>query len=558
MKKLLLIIALILFAGDVFGATFFMKRNKYELTVDTSANYAEGNTAGKSGYDAEDVPFTYRDTEEDPDLFYFRIGAAGNWTVGFPVTGANVDLQATETHIQWSYPGSGTWHNLVALSEISGTTGAGIPAGGTSGQLIKKNSATDYDVAYVSTFNADIALPNIANQQTAGQLGRNGIAVMTMGNGTEVPDFFPASSQISGMASMTTAGTMTLFGEDTAYGAGWDGDLQPPSKNAVYDKINSLNLLSIVDSMPGSPSVGTIYLDRSDGKIKIFDDDNAGQTGLWTLAEALAFTDTLVPTLVSATIPSAGTSITLVLSENCDVGAGGNGGWTLNTPTNAMTYSSGDGTNTYVYTLAATIYDSDTPTVSYTQPGNGLEDVANNDLATISGAAVTNNSTQTSLACGGSHDLGHDDDLSSSGNLNTSYWYAVKYTATATDAVGCIKVRVAVDNSETTSVGWGIYSHDAGNDRPNAQLAFNSTSSHVWTDGATLNEFLLDASESLTADTVYWIVLHSDGTSALLFERSGSVDVKEVRYLAGTYDTAPANGAAWSSLSDANFSWSAW
>lgn len=120
----------------------------------------------------------------------------------------------------------------------------------------------------------------------------------------------------------------------------------------------------------------------------------------------VGLTDTLdptPPTLTSATIPTSGDTVSLLFSESVTVGAGGNGGWTLNTPTDAMTYSSGSGSTTLVYSLASTINSTDSPTITYTQPGNGIEATTGGvDVASISAGSVTNNSTQTSGAdCSG-------------------------------------------------------------------------------------------------------------------------------------------------------------
>lgn len=101
-----------------------------------------------------------------------------------------------------------------------------------------------------------------------------------------------------------------------------------------------------------------------------------------------------IPTMTSATIPTSGDTVSLLFSEAITIGSGGNAGWTLNTPTNAMTYSSGDTTNTLVYALASTINSTDTPTITYVQPGEGLESSTGGDLASITAGAVVNNSTQ--------------------------------------------------------------------------------------------------------------------------------------------------------------------
>lgn len=111
-----------------------------------------------------------------------------------------------------------------------------------------------------------------------------------------------------------------------------------------------------------------------------------------------AAADTTPPTLSSATIGTNGTTVTLAFSETVSIGAGGNGGFAL-TPSGgaaSLTYSSGSGSSSLVYTSNRTINSGETATVAYTQPGNGVEDAAGNDLATFSGTSVTNNSTQTS------------------------------------------------------------------------------------------------------------------------------------------------------------------
>jgi hypothetical protein len=104
------------------------------------------------------------------------------------------------------------------------------------------------------------------------------------------------------------------------------------------------------------------------------------------------------PALISVTISSDGTTWTLLLSKAVQIGAGGNGGFAL-TMTNAgavtLTYASGDGTDTLVYTGDVTVEAGDTVTsgLDYTQPGDGIEAVSDGvDLASLTGFGVTNNS----------------------------------------------------------------------------------------------------------------------------------------------------------------------
>jgi hypothetical protein len=110
-------------------------------------------------------------------------------------------------------------------------------------------------------------------------------------------------------------------------------------------------------------------------------------------------TDVTAPTLDSASIPTTGDSLSIVFSETVSIGAGGNGGFTITMSGGAvsLTYSSGSGSNTLVYTTDRTIDAGETCSdFDYTQPGNGVEDAAGNDLASFSNqhAQVTNNSTE--------------------------------------------------------------------------------------------------------------------------------------------------------------------
>jgi hypothetical protein len=108
--------------------------------------------------------------------------------------------------------------------------------------------------------------------------------------------------------------------------------------------------------------------------------------------------DVTAPTMSSATIGTSGASITLAFNESVSVGAGGNGGFTvsLSGGVATLTYSSGSGSSSLVYTISRTVNQGETGTISYTQPGNGIEDTSGNDLATFSNSAVTNNSSQGS------------------------------------------------------------------------------------------------------------------------------------------------------------------
>ena len=99
--------------------------------------------------------------------------------------GREVELRVSKTHIQWRYVGESLWKDLIALSELKGpkgndgqpgeqgekgvrgptgypgspgprgpqgypgAAGVGVPSGGTTGQVLAKDSDSDYDTGWV-------------------------------------------------------------------------------------------------------------------------------------------------------------------------------------------------------------------------------------------------------------------------------------------------------------------------------------------------------------------------------------------------------------------------
>lgn len=173
--------------------------------------------------------------------------------------------------------------------------------------------------------------------------------------------------------------------------------------------------------------------------------------------------DTTPPTLSSATIGTDGETFTFVFDENVNIGTGGSSGWSItmsSAGSDTLTYSSGDGTDTLVYTFGTVIDAGETVTagLDYTQPGDGIEDDAGNDLATIDDASVTNNSTQGGVA---TVDVYVDPDATGTGsgvdwtNAYTSLSAAI--TGEATDLVTdetCMTIhcRASSGTADTTAI----------------------------------------------------------------------------------------------------------
>jgi len=111
-------------------------------------------------------------------------------------------------------------------------------------------------------------------------------------------------------------------------------------------------------------------------------------------------TDVVPPTLLTASIGTNGTTWTFNFSEPVKFGLGGSAGWAVSMSTQgaiALTYASGSTSSTLLYTGSKTVKAGETVTFGlyYSQPNNGIENLAGNDLASIIVAkSVTNNSTQ--------------------------------------------------------------------------------------------------------------------------------------------------------------------
>ena len=110
--------------------------------------------------------------------------------------------------------------------------------------------------------------------------------------------------------------------------------------------------------------------------------------------------DTTPPTLSSSVIGATGLTMTRTFSEPVSTGAGDNADWAISLSGGAITgtYASGNGTAAILYNLSRTVGATETGTNSYTQPGDGVEDASLNDLATLSGAVILNNSTVQQVA----------------------------------------------------------------------------------------------------------------------------------------------------------------
>jgi len=156
--------------------------------------------------------------------------------------------------------------------------------------------------------------------------------------------------------------------------------------------------ITVSTSLPTSSSQA--YINGSTGVLTV-----GVAAGYYTFAPTSGPTayDSTPPTLSSITIGTNGTSWTYAYSEAVQCLTTGNccTPWTVSmTTAGAITqsYASGSGTSSIVCTGSPTVNSGDTKAsgATFTQTGNLIEDLAGNDLATVTNHAVTNNSTQGS------------------------------------------------------------------------------------------------------------------------------------------------------------------
>lgn len=249
----------------------------------------------------------------------------------------------------------------MALSGVSGTggtidaisLGTGVPYTDANHALtldIRSASASLATIAVTVSPEAGYAVYPVSTATANTVVGESALA----GVGT-----IPANSQAKIPTTVTISGTAYTLTPELSSGY-WTG---------------RLTIAGYAGTAPGS--VTGAYLPGG---------------GVWeALPLTLQVADTTAPTLSSATINTAGAQITLAFSEAVQIGSGGSAGVALSMSGGAVaaTYVSGSGTSALVYSLSRAIAYGETGTYAYTQPGNGIEDVSGNDLATTSGA-VTN------------------------------------------------------------------------------------------------------------------------------------------------------------------------
>ncbi len=298
-------------------------------------------------------------------------GTAYAWAVSETLGRLNLPVAGTLTTIATPTAGWNTVTNAYFLVALTGTAGTVI----TNGK-IKDSLGNLWDLPASVTLLAGTTYSYVVSE-TPGQSAASGTL-----NIIHTP--------VSGWTAVTNTTAIA------AYGSRYTG-VEPATITPTFT----------ISGLTGSKTV-TVYgesrtIASTDG---VFSDEfDLNETHIYTVVSGTETPDTTAPTLNNATIESNGTSWTFSFSEPvaCSPTSDCCDAYTAAmTTVGAVTlsYASGTGTSSVVCTGNKTVYSGDTVAnggIDYTQPGNGIEDAAGNDLVTFIDKAVTNNSTQVAV-----------------------------------------------------------------------------------------------------------------------------------------------------------------
>ena len=188
-----------------------------------------------------------------------------------------------------------------------------------------------------------------------------------------------ASASAIGSSSITVTATTAV------------STLNPPVEYA-FSKDNG----STFSAFQSSPTfVWTGLTPNTAYNIVVKAEDSAGPPNVTTPSAATIVTTLPAPVVNSFIIDSSGSFGTLGLNQSVQIGVGGSGGLALSLTGGAITatYSSGAPGSNLIFTFNRSVRQFETGTFTYTNPGNGFEDISGTDLANKSSTTAINNST---------------------------------------------------------------------------------------------------------------------------------------------------------------------
>jgi hypothetical protein len=199
-----------------------------------------------------------------------------------------------------SMSGNLTFNNNVGVKSVT-TPGSGS----VTRDILKLNSSDDVvlngidsrillnggdSTVVIETDNVNIdgASLSVDNDITLGGTvdGRDVAADGTKLDGIESGADVTDATNVASAGAVMTSGNQTVGGvktfssdpliPDEAYGSGWNGSLEPPTKNAVYDKIETIGGGAVWGAITGTLSGQTDLNNALDGKVSVAGDTMTG------------------------------------------------------------------------------------------------------------------------------------------------------------------------------------------------------------------------------------------------------------------------------------------
>ncbi len=259
----------------------------------------------------------------------------------------------------------------------------------------------------VTTFNADVLI--VANNSFRRLTSQRNIDTITLytnalwGSAQSFSDYNTTYSDYAPIANY-----YAYFPNTYATLANWRTWMLQDSNsfqaNPQYVYTSGLPSTWNLHPLASSPllNAGTNLTSLVGSTILDFDGNLMPSSGAWPIGAYGATNSDVGPSATSGTVNSSGTTLTIGFSEVIYIGSGGSAGFTISSSGGAatLTYVSGSGSSSLIYAISRIIYLGETATASYTQPGNGFEDLDGNDIATFSNLSVVNNSTATAETFG--------------------------------------------------------------------------------------------------------------------------------------------------------------
>lgn len=186
-------------------------------------------------------------------------GAAGSkWYVGTTVpaagTGANGDYYLQSNGDVYGPKASGAWGSIVF--SLKGATGAGVPAGGTSGQMLAKSSGTDYATQWIDPPSGGGGSGDVTKAGNNAFTGTNSFsAKVTMTGGLDLSGVFNYGG-----------GTMLYSGVSRKAGPSEGGTLSPTAGVSQQVITMAADVAAATIAFPNDSTLGieiTIYLEKA-------------------------------------------------------------------------------------------------------------------------------------------------------------------------------------------------------------------------------------------------------------------------------------------------------